>query len=110
MTNLSAAILARDSGMAQALGHAEREAPDWGSVALAFVHKYARSHAQFVAEDCIAAAIAWGLASPVPKAWGPVFRRAARLGIITRVGYEPSKRRHCSPTPLWHSNVYREKA
>lgn len=108
MTDLATARIERETGMAAALDHAESEVPDWAAVALAFVHKYARSHRQFIAEDCIEAAVEWGLAVPVPKAFGPVFRSAARVGIVTKIGYVQSARRHLSPTPLWSSNVFKD--
>lgn len=107
MPDLATAHAAAQAGMEQALRHAERESPDWAAVALAFVHKYARTHRTFVAEDCVAAAVEWGLACAQTKAYGPVLRSAARLGIITKIGYVPSRNRHCSPTVQWMSNVYK---
>lgn len=35
------------------------------------------------------------------KAFGVVVKRAARAGLIERVGYRPSVQSHLSPKPLW---------
>jgi hypothetical protein len=107
MRGLDAAIAERDAGIARAAASAERAHPRWCDMALAFLHRYARSHREFLAEDCTAAAVAWGLAMPSQQAFGGVYQRAARLGMITKIGYAPSKRRHLSPAPVWASNVFK---
>jgi hypothetical protein len=79
----------------------------WGELADAWIRTYARTNRQFISEECTRAACAGGLALPPdPRAWGSPFRRAARDGIIRRVGYAQSPQRHLSPTVLWRSAVY----
>jgi hypothetical protein len=96
--------MARDAGMAQALSHAEDDCPRWGEVAYAALCLFAgRNHGPFTsfqfrewAADCIS--------SPsTPKAFGSIFARAARAGIIRKIGYQPHPERHASPTVLWEA-------
>ena len=42
-----------------------------------------------------------GLEASVPKAVGAVMLRAARAGIIKKVGYDAHPERHASPTVRW---------
>lgn len=93
------------TGMSRALEHAEQEEPGWGDVALLFLKKYAREHAEpFTALDVRTAAAEWGLSEPpTPKAFGSVFQRAAREGVIKKIGYAPHAERHASPTVLWRT-------
>src|SRR5947209_7702819 len=64
----------------------------------------AQAHRKFISAECTQAAAAAGVTVPTdPRAWGAPFRRAARDGIIRRIGYGPSLRRHLAPTPLWES-------
>ena len=105
---IEAARDARDIGMQQALDHAERVQPDWKREAYAALVAFAESHAQFTSEDFRAGS---SVSSPTtPKAFGPVFKRAARAGVIVKRGFTTAKERHLSPCPLWESLVYREAA
>lgn len=107
--NLTQAMADRDRGMAQALGAAERAEPSWGDMALDQIRAYAALHKEFISEQCTDWAAARGFSSPTDsRAWGAPFKAAARLGIIRKVGYGVSKRRHLSPCPLWLSTVFRE--
>lgn len=108
MTNLAQAIAERDTGMRDALSHAESVMPTWGDVALLYLQAYARAHREFIAEDVVEYAASRGLNTAQPKAWGAVFQNAARRADITRRGYAPSRKRHLSPTVLWASQIYRE--
>jgi hypothetical protein len=107
LVDLAHARALADAGMTAALDHADDVEHQWAATAFMWIAKYAREHATFVAEECIAAAVEWGLANPVPKAWGGVFQRARKAEIIKRIGFAPSKNRHLSPTVLWQSNVYK---
>lgn len=98
----------RDAGMSRALSHAERVNDGWSDVALAKLTIYARTHAQFTSYDFRQAYT--GPESPTPKAFGPVFLKAAKQGVIQRVGYQPHPERHCSPTPAWRSLICAEAA
>lgn len=104
--DFEAARAARDAGMAQAAQHAEDLQPKWGELAIERIRAYAATHPEFISEECTDWAAAQGFTSPAdPRAWGAPFQKAARLGIIRKVGYGVSQRRHLSPTPLWRSLV-----
>jgi hypothetical protein len=95
------------SGMRQALEHAQAIEPTWGDRAYLWIIEYAKKHRRFISEECTQMAEASGFASPAdPRAWGIPFRRASRKGIIRKIGFGISQRRHLSPTPLWESLVY----
>jgi hypothetical protein len=101
----------RDAGIANAAAGAEHDAPGWGDLALEWIRSYALTHASFISEECTAASVEWGLVQPAnPKSWGLPFRMAARDGIIKRDGFGVSNRRHCSPTPLWRSQLFKAAA
>ena len=100
----------RDQGIAAAAEHQERESVGWTELAAAFIHRYARTHREFISEECTEASREYGLIQPEnQKAWGQPFRLAAKRGYIKKhpdkLGV--SKRRHLSPCPLWVSRVYR---
>ena len=96
-------------GMDTALAHAEQIEVKWGDLALAFLHRHARKAKKFIASDVTEASKKWGLVQPpTTKAWGSVYRRAVKRGMIQSCGTVKSPTRHGSPTVLWASNVYRE--
>ncbi len=101
--SLEQARLVRDEGMAQALAHAQEVDESWPERAFRHLIDYAEVNACFISHD-----VTEGLPSPTDdRSWGPIFVRAARTGIIKRVGFGVSHRRHASPTPLWESCIYR---
>jgi hypothetical protein len=101
----------RDAGMKLAADHAEEVSPGWSEAAYQWLRRYANLHSRFISEHCTSWAAEQGFSSPAdPRAWGAVFKRASKEGIIVRVGYGTSLRRHCSPTPLWHSEIYKAAA
>ena len=111
LRRMAAAKVQRDEGMAQALDHAERDTPSWGVLALMFLKSYANTHRQFTSFDLRNAAKAWGLVMPpTDKAFGPVFVRAAKEGVIRKAGYAQHPERHASPTVLWDSLIARDAA
>lgn len=101
---------ARDIGMQQAAQHAEDDAPGWADAAYEMLKRYARHNPQFISENVTSWASDRGFVTPQPKAWGQIFRRAAKDGIIVRIGSGTSMRRHMSPTPLWSSAIYKDCA
>lgn len=101
---------ARDTGVRQAAEHAEQDVAGWGDAAYDMLKRYARHNSRFISENCTAWAAEQGFVTLVPKAWGQVFRRAAKDGLIVRIGSGTSLRRHCSPTPLWSSAIYKDCA
>lgn len=38
---------------------------------------------------------------PDDRAFGSVFRRAAKAGVIKKLGFVPALTRHCAPTVMW---------
>ncbi len=96
-----------DAGMRQALERAHGIEPSWGDRAYLWIVEYAKTHRRFISEECTQMGDASGFASPADaRAWGVPFRRAARQGIIRKIGFGISQRRHLSPTPLWESLIY----
>jgi len=98
-----------DAGMRSALEHAESEFPDWRNVAMAYLRRYAEAHARFYGWEVVKTA-ALDKSFPAPansKAWGSQIQKAARLGLIERVGAGPDPHRHGNLIPLWQSKVYR---
>lgn len=88
-------------GMNRALAHA---GPSWANAALDFLKTYAATHGTFIGEECTSAARAAGLVCPrTEKAWGPLYRKAAKQGIIVQVGISRSARRHRAWTPVWQA-------
>jgi hypothetical protein len=105
---LQAARAARDHGMKMAIDHAEREVNGWGDLAYQFLENFCVSHETFISEDVSDASRKWGMVQPpTDRAWGSVYRKAARLGIIEKNGAGKSRRRHASICPRWRSLVYR---
>lgn len=111
VTDIARARHAAEEGMQRAADHAEEECPGWGDVALRFVERHARAHQRFTAHELRQSAREWGLVMPPSdKAFGQVFRTAAKQGIIRKAGYAPHPERHASPTVLWESMLYRPEA
>ena len=109
MTDIQDAERRRDTGMARAVDHADRERPDWSLRAAHALHEYAQKHRgeKFLAEDVRQWAESKMLVSepPTNKAWGAVFKEGAKLGVIRRVGYAPAKSSNMSPKCLWEGLV-----
>jgi hypothetical protein len=110
MTSTPLFEIQAQTGMKAALDHAVRVAPSWANAAYDFLCEFAAYNAEFISEDV--SDQTKGMASfrqpPSDRAWGVVYRRAAKAGIIAmsdRTG--KSRRRHGSVCPLWKSLVYR---
>ena len=98
------AIAARDAAMTSVAAHAEENSPGWTAAGMAWIAKYAETHAYFISEECTQAAIEAGIPMPHDKrAWGALYPASARRGIMCRDGYGTSKKRNMSPTPMWRS-------
>lgn len=76
-------------GMERAADHAERDLPGWGERAYYYLRLYVASHTEpFVAPELRAWAHRQGLEQPPSAyAWGSVFHRARRAGLISPEGY-----------------------
>ncbi len=106
--DVSAARLARDAGMQQAMDHADRVIDDWSERAYSFLVDFvgANPARAFMAEDVRVSAEGEGLPPPPDnRAWGGVVARAARSKIVKRLGYgaQKSVSCHCSPKSIWVS-------
>ena len=102
----------RDEGMGRALDHAEREMVSWGETAFSYLVWYAETHDKFPAWFATQAADLTGAvpAPPTRKAWGSIFIRAARTGVIRKDGYRADPNRHANPCPVWASLIYKQEA
>ncbi len=93
----------RTAAIESVASHAEENIPGWKDQALEYVRRYAAMHREFISEDCTDWAYANGLARPHdPRAFGRVYRDAAKRGVIRKAGYGRSVKR-ASPTVLWES-------
>ena len=96
---LTAARAARDAGIQQAAQHAEEVNPRWGDRALDLLQDYIASSGRpqtFTSENFRTFAAAMDLPNPPHlRAFGAVFQRAARAGLIVKVGITESKAAHC---------------
>lgn len=96
------ALAGRDSGMQRAQDHAEEASPGWADRAFAALCAHATRGGRFTSYEFRMAAYGQGLdAPPTDKAFGPVFLRAAKAGVIRKAGYAQHPERHASPTPVW---------
>lgn len=98
--DMKAARAARDSGIQQAADHAEEVHPDWGDLAYEALRLYAAgkraSGVTFTSEDVRSSIAAAGVPEPPHlRAWGSVFKRAARAGLIVKAGIVESRAAHC---------------
>lgn len=110
--DFQAAARRRDSGIARAVEHADADTPGWSDIAFDFLEACARVRvAPFLAEDIIEMAKAAHMEPPPDgRAWGGVFQRACRRGVIAKAGYAPAKTSNCSPKVLWQSRIVRSAA
>lgn len=96
-----------DIGMALAADKADRDNPGWSEGALVALERYIAAHpdASFIAEQVREWAEDLELIEPPEnaKAWGQVFRTAARRKVIERIGYAPARSSNLSPKCLWRA-------
>jgi hypothetical protein len=95
------------AGMAAAIEHADRSDPGWSSRAYSLLCRYAETHEFFISEDVSDHSKSIGMSQPpTDRAWGPLYRRAQRDGVIVQDGSGRSRRRHASICPRWRSLVF----
>lgn len=97
----------RDAGMSQAVQHAEDVCPKWGDRAYEFLCDFAKRHTSFISED-VSDATKLDPSFPQPptdRAWGSIYRRAAKDRLIVQEGLGRSRRRHASICPRWRSCI-----
>ena len=110
MEATTAARRARDQGIERAATSAERADPGWLAGARVALERYLQAHPgeTFICEHVRRWAEGLELIEPPvnQKAWGNVFRNAARDGLIRKTGeYELARSSHLSPKPLWSEAV-----
>jgi hypothetical protein len=101
-----------DLGMGRAARHADRVYDGWTDDAYDFLVRYAEQHSLFISEDVSNASkdVVSFEQPPTDRAWGSVYRRALKDGIIMKAGAGVSKRRHATICPRWRSLVWHEGA
>jgi hypothetical protein len=103
----AAAAARRDDGMTRAVEHADAVEPDWSTRAYVCLAEFCRERGAltFLTEDVRAFALNRNLPPPPDgRAWGAVIQRAAREGLIVRMGYAAAKSSNLSPKVLWGAN------
>lgn len=107
MNTTQQAEAARAFGMALAEYKASKDDPRWNSDAMAAVFLYCTAHPgrEFLTEDVRVFCAALDLADTPAneKAWGPIIRKAAKDGIIKKVGYAQARSSNMSPKVLWRA-------
>ncbi len=95
----------RDAGIAKAELHAEQETPEWKTKAFAVLQSFIQlQHSPFMAEDVREYARLINFPQPPSnRAWGGVFVKACKEGLITKLGIQPVKNKnaHCANATLW---------
>ena len=99
--DFTAAKQARDTGMTRATNHADAVSADWSERAYRMLCQHARIGNAFTSYDFRQTLHGFLEEPPTPKAFGSVFTRAAKAGVIKKVGYAQHPERHASPTVLW---------
>lgn len=104
---LDQALARQKDGMERALSHAEQECSTWPELAFRFLEMYCRKNLSFISEDVSSASKDYGLVQPpTDRAWGPIYKRAQKAGMIVMDGTGRSKRRHASLCPKWRSKIF----
>jgi hypothetical protein len=97
--------LCRDTGIAKAADHANRERPEWTVKATEFfIHFVQQAVGPFMTEDVRRAAELNGLPLPPDRrAWGAVTSEVAKRKVIKRIGYGPQTTTGChmAPKSIW---------
>lgn len=97
---IARATAERDAAMAQVEGNAP---PEWVDEALDFVRHYLEQHDELFVDDLWTAGLP---RPPQPRALGPVIKRAAANGWMTKSGeHRPSVSSHMIPKPVWRSLI-----
>lgn len=80
----------RDAGMQTAIEHADSIAPGWSDRAFELLVEHTRSRPPpFTSPQFRILATQRGLASPASNmAWGSIFHRARKAGLLVRDGFE----------------------
>lgn len=101
--DFEAASLARDAGIEEAVNHANQVENNWSEQAFEFLKTFASSAGEFMTEDVRVAAQGIIPSPPDARAWGGVVKRAAKIGVISKVGVKckSDKVSHCAFAGVW---------
>lgn len=104
--NIDYSRQARDKGIEQAEKHANQVHTDWSERAFEFLKSFIETNKKFLAEDVRFHSIGKVESPPSQRAWGSVIVRAAKEGLIRRVGYEQVKnvKAHRANASVWAVN------
>lgn len=95
--DFEAARAERDAGMLQAINHAEDVDQEWPDVAYAFLCRYAAAHEHFEGWQVTQEAQRLGYGSPTTdRAWGSLYVKAQKEGVIAESGSGRNPYRHNS--------------
>lgn len=92
------------AGIDRAAAAADRHVDGWTARAYEFVCKFAEQNRgrEFIGAEIVKASLQTDIPQPPNmKAWGAPLQRAARRGVIVKVGYAEDPDRHGAPVPLW---------
>lgn len=104
---MSTAELRRDTGIARAAARADRECPKWTDTAFEVLTIYCGLFGpghEFHCESLRERAVTHGVLPDPPdgRAWGSVFRRAARAGLIEKTDRcARAKSSNLGLKPIW---------
>ena len=98
----------RDKGINQAVEHADRVSLNWSERAYRLTEDYAKRHFLFSGEQVRLASKGMIDEPPHLRAWGAIMLKAAKNGLIKRVGYIQVENiaAHRATATLWESKVY----
>lgn len=88
----------RDEALKRIADHGKRE---WRKAAEDVALRLAEEKASFTSDDVMEALGTMHLPDQDPRLLGAVLRGLAVDGKIKKLGYEPSRRRHCAPVVTW---------
>lgn len=93
----------RDIGISQSMENADKQSNKWTYYAYEFLLNYIKSNREFMAEDVRIASEGFVEIPPSKRAWGGIFVKAVKSGLIKRKGFMNVKnaKAHCTPATLW---------
>ena len=97
----------RDKGIKQAIDNADDTHERWSEKAYKFLTNWIKTQYEFMTEDVRLASEKEIPKPPSNRAWGGVILRAAKAGLINRVGFSNVKnaKAHRTPATVWRINV-----
>lgn len=105
--NIEYAKKARDRGIERAENHANQVHESWSDKAYALLKEFIRIQPKtsFLAEDFRMSVTDLLPAPPHNRAYGGIFMRAAKAGLIERLGYAPVKnwKAHRANASVWRA-------